>query len=119
MRHVHSFGLVTVAYFALLLLAGCAQLGLAPASSFDERLAYAVSQNAAVRQAAAKSLDAGEIQLQDAQFVLKTTDEARTLLDAARVASSTGDVSTAEGRLSLAVNVLTQVQTYLRTRSKT
>lgn len=114
----HPFAAVSVAYIAFLLLAGCAQIGLAPASTFDQRLAYAVSQNAAVRRTAANSLNAGEITVEDAQFVLKTTDESRTLLDAARVASGAGDVSTAEGRLALAVNVLTQLQTYLRTRSK-
>lgn len=118
MRNVHSFGALGAFYVAFLLLSGCASLGLAPASTFDERLAYAVSQNAAVRQTAANSLDAGEIQLQDAQFVLKTTDEARTLLDAAKAANGAGDVSTAEGRLSVGVSVLTQLQTYLRTRSK-
>lgn len=116
MRHVHSFGAVTVAYFALLLLAGCASVGLAPATTFDERLAYAVSQNAAVRQAAANSLDAGEIKVEDAQYVLKTTDETRTLLDAAKAASGAGDIKTAEGRLSVAVNVLTTLQSYLRGR---
>jgi hypothetical protein len=102
----------------LLILVACAQLGLEPAQTFDERLAYAVAQNAAVRQAAANSLNAKEIEVTDAQFVLKTTDEARTLLDAASAASGAGDVSTAEGRLSLAANVLVQVQNYLRSRSK-
>lgn len=114
-RHL---SLAAAAYFAFLVIAGCASLGLQPATTFDERLAYAVSQNAAVRQTAATSLDAGDIQLQDAQFVLKTTDEARTLLDAAKVASGSGDVSTAEGRLGVAVSVLSQLQSYLRTRSK-
>lgn len=114
----HPFAAIAAAYIAFLVLAGCAQLGLAPASTFEERLAYSVSQNAAVRQAAANSLDAGEIELTDAQFVLKTTDEARTLLDAARAASGAGDISTAEGRLGVAANVLVQLQTYLRSRSK-
>lgn len=114
--HRHPFAAVAAAYFLTLLVAGCATIGLAPATSFDERLAYAVSQNAAVRQAAANALDAGEIQLQDAQFVLKTTDESRTLLDAAKVASGAGDISTAEGRLSVAVTVLANLQTYLRSK---
>jgi hypothetical protein len=101
---------------ALLLLAGCAQLGLAPASSFDDRLAYAVAQNAAVRKTAAVSLEHGEISLEDAQYVLKLTDESRKLLDAARLASGVGDISTAEGRLSVAVSVLTNLQAYLRSK---
>lgn len=98
----------------LLLLAACAQLGLAPASTFEQRLAYAVSQNAAVRQTAAVSLEHGEISLEDAQRVLKLTDETRQALDAARVASGVGDVSTAEGRLQLATSILVNLQAYLR-----
>jgi hypothetical protein len=114
----HPFAAVAAAYLCFLILTGCASIGLQPAQTFDERLAYAVSQNAAVRQSAANSLDAGEIQIDDAKFVLKTTDEARALLDAAKVASGAGDVSTAEGRLGVAVSVLSQLQNYLRTRSQ-
>lgn len=118
MRNVHSLGFTISAYFCLLMLGACASLGLEPAQSFDERLAYAVSQNAAARQAAANSRDAGEIEVTDAQFVLKVTDEARTLLDAARVAADVGDISSAEGRLSLATSILVNLQAYLRERSK-
>lgn len=114
----HPLAAVTVAYLCFLLLAGCASLGLAPASTFDQRLAYAVTQNAAVRQATANALDAGDIQLADAQSVLKLTDEARTLLDAARVAAGSGDISTAEGRLSLATTILVKLQAYLRERNQ-
>lgn len=114
---------IVPAYFSYLLVAalmltGCASLGLEPAKSFDETLAYTVSQNAAARQAAANALDAGSIDLSDAQFVLKTTDNAREFLDAAKVASGAGDIKTAEGKVALAKTVLTELQSYLRTRSK-
>lgn len=98
----------------LFLLTACASLGLAPASTFEERLAYAVSQNAAVRNAAAVSLERQEIALEDAQRVLKITDEVRTALDAARFANDAGDPSTAEGRLQLATAILVEIQNYLR-----
>lgn len=101
----------------LFLLTACASLGLAPASTFEERLAYAVSQNAAVRNAAAVSLERNEIALDDAQRVLKITDEVRTALDAARLASGVGDVETAEGRLQLATAILIELQNYLRSRA--
>lgn len=101
----------------LLVLSACASLGLAPASSFEERLAYAVSQNAAVRSAAAVSLERNEIALEDAQRVLKITDEVRTALDAARLAAGAGDASTAEGRLQLATAILIELQNYLRSRA--
>jgi hypothetical protein len=102
----------------LLILTACASLGLAPASTFEDKLAYAVSQNAAVRHAAANALTAGDIEVSDAENVLKITDEARTLLDAARVANGIGDISTAEARLSLATTILVKLQAYLRERSK-
>jgi hypothetical protein len=101
----------------LLILTACASLGLAPASSFEERLAYAVSQNAAVRETAAVSLENQELSLEDAQRVLKITDEVRTALDAARLAAGAGDVSTAEGRLQLATSILVNLQAYLRSRA--
>lgn len=103
----------------LVTLAGCAALGLEPARNFDERLAYAVTQNAAVRTAAANSLEAGALSLEDARQVLKLTDEARTLMDAAKVASGVGDVQTAEARLVLATRILTELRTYVTDRSKT
>lgn len=102
---------------ALLMLCACSSLGLQPAESFDQRLAYAYGTNTAVRTAAANAATVGTITKADAQFVLKQTDEARTLLDAARVAVNLGDPSTAEGRLQLAVGILTQLQTYLNARA--
>lgn len=101
----------------LLLIAACGSLGLAPASTFEERLAYAVSQNAAVRQAAAVSVERNELSIDDAKRVLKITDEVRTALDAARLAAGAGDVSTAEGRLQLATSILVNLQDYLRSRA--
>lgn len=101
----------------LLILCACGSLGLAPASTFEERLAYAVSQNAAVRNAAAVSLERNELALEDAQRVLKITDEIRTALDAARLAAGAGDISTAEGRLQLATSILVNIQAYLRSRA--
>lgn len=101
----------------LLILTACTSLGLAPASTFEERLAYAVSQNAAVREAAAVSVERKELSVDDAKRVLKITDEVRTALDAARLAAGAGDVSTAEGRLQLATSILVNLQAYLRSRA--
>lgn len=100
-----------------LALGACASLGLAPASSFEDKLAYAVTQNAAVRTAAASSLDHGDIAVEDAKAVMKITDEVRGLIDAARVASGAGDLSTAEARLSLATQILVKLQAHLRSRA--
>ena len=110
-------GLRLITHRRALLLIGCGSLGLAPASSFEERLAYAVSQNAAVRTAAAVSLERKEIDREDAQRVLKITDEVRTALDAARLAAGAGDLETAEGRLQLATAILVEIQNYLRSQA--
>jgi hypothetical protein len=104
------------AAFALLLLAGCASLGLAPAKSFDDRLAYAYGTHTAVLESATAALKSGAISVDDAQAVLSLADESRTLLDAARAAVGGGDTSTAEGKLALALSVLTQLQTYLQSK---
>ena len=97
-----------------LFLAGCSSLGLAPPVTLEDRIAYAVTQNAAVRQAAANSLDAQEIDVEDAKRVLTITDQVRTALDAARAAAGAGDIQTAEGRLQLATSILVEIQNYLR-----
>lgn len=102
------------ALLLLVLVAGCASFGLAPASSFSDRLAYAYGTSTAVITATTQSLEAGEIGTQDAQRVLRVTDEARTALDGARIASGAGDATTAEGRLQLATALLSNLQAYLR-----
>jgi hypothetical protein len=48
--------------------------------------------------------------------VLKLADESRALLDAARAAAKVGDPTTANGKLVLATSILTQLQTYLRSK---
>ena len=98
----------------LLLLAACAQLGLAPASSLDQRIAYAYGTHTAVLESTTAALEAGDIGIEDAQRVLKVADQSRQALDAAKLALNAGDVQTAEGRLQLAVSLLTELQTYLR-----
>lgn len=101
---------------ACVFLAGCQSLGLASAQSFDDKLAYAYGSHTAIQKATATALDLKDITSADAEHVLKLADESRALLDAARTAANAGDVSTAEGRLLLASSILTQLETYLRTR---
>lgn len=97
-----------------LMLGACAQLGLAPASSLSDRIAYGYGTHTAVLESTTAALEAGDISLEDAQRILKVADQARTALDAAKLALGAGDVQTAEGRLQLAVSLLTELQNYLR-----
>lgn len=107
----NSFALV-----ALVLLAACTSFGVQPPKSFDQQLVYAYGTHTSVLEATANALEAGDLTVEDSEAVLQLADQSRTLLDAARVASGAGDVTTAEGRLALATNVLEQLLAYLRTR---
>lgn len=98
----------------LLLLAGCASLGLAPASTIKDRIAYAYSTESAVVKAARDSLAANEITSADAENVVAIASQADQALDLATTAVGAGDLSTAEARLQLAVSLLTNLQTRLR-----
>jgi hypothetical protein len=100
----------------ILLLVGCASLGLAPAQTFDQKLAYAYGTHSAVQQGATQALADKTLSSTDAMQVLKLADESRALLDAARAAAKVGDPTTANGKLVLATSILTQLQTYLRSK---
>lgn len=106
---------LAVLAFALSLITGCASLGLAPADSFDARLAYAYGTHTAVLEAASTAVSAGTLSPKDGKTVLSLAAQSRTLLDSARAVENT-DPTTAAGRLTLAVNVLTQIQTYLQSK---
>lgn len=103
-------------YLWLLVLVGCASLGMAPAQTFDQKLAYAYGTHTAVVQAATQALNDKTITSTDALQVLKLADESRALLDASRAALAAGDPATANGRLALATQILVQLQSYLRSK---
>lgn len=97
-------------------LTGCESLGLTKPQSVEQRLVYAYSTHTAILEATANGVAAGTLTPEDGERVLKLSDESRLLLDAGRAALSVGDTSTAEGRLVLALGILTQLQTYLNAR---
>jgi hypothetical protein len=68
-----------------------------------------------VLQAASAAVNAGTLTRKDGEAVLTLAQQSRTLLDSARSVENT-DPTTAAGRLTLAVNILTQLQTYLQSR---
>jgi hypothetical protein len=106
-----------IAFVLCALLSACTAFGLAPAQSFDQRLAYAMGTNTAVRDASTSALNGGTISSTDMEYVVKLNDQTRVFLDAAKSASQAGDTETAEGRLVLATNILTQLQAYLRSKN--
>ncbi len=102
----------------LQVLTGCAALGLAPAQSIDERLAYAYGAHTAVLQATAAARDAGKLSPADVHHVTESADQVRTLLDAARRVQTANPQGAAD-RLKLAVSLLTELQTWLRGKGVT
>lgn len=103
-------------FIYLLVLSGCAALGLQPATSFDQRLAYSYGVNTAIREASTSALNAGTITKNDMETVISLNNQVRQVLDAARAASSVGDIKTAEAKLLLASEILEQLQGYLRSK---
>ncbi len=101
------------AALVLLHLVGCTALGLAPAQTFDEKLAYAYGTHTAVLQATASAKAAGTLTAADVQHVVAIADQVRALLDGARAVESTNPTGAAD-RLRLATSVLSELQTWLR-----
>ncbi len=99
-------------------LAGCAALGLAPAKSFDEQLAYAYGTYTAVLQATATARDAGTLKPSDVQHVTAAADQVRGLLDGARSVETTNPKGAAD-RLHLATSILAELQTWLHGKGVT
>lgn len=96
-------------------LYGCAALGVAPAQSFDEQLAYAYGVHTAIEESAAAAKTTGALTTAEAQATLKLADQSRALLDSAHVLEAVNTAS-AGSELALATGVLTQLQQYLAAR---
>lgn len=97
----------------LVLLSGCAQLGLQEADTFEKKLAYAYGQNTGFRQAATQGVTERKLSGDEGTAVLGFTDNTRVFLDAARVAT---DPAKAQTNLTLALGVAQQVHLYLSAR---
>jgi len=104
---------ITAASLLVFFMLGCSSVGLAPAQNMEQRIAYAYATNFGLRNSAATALNGGRIEAKEAGAALEITNQARTLLDAARMANGVGDTKTAEARLVLALSVLQALQNRL------
>jgi uncharacterized protein YceK len=95
------------------LLTGCTALGLAPAQTTDQKIAYAYAGVTGVLNTIAQATDAGALTSVKAQQANQLAVQVKTTLDAARLASGAGDSSTALQDLNMATAALTAVQQYL------
>ena len=114
-RQVNHYSGFFALLFTALLLGGCTVVP--KPQGLEQQLAYAYGTHTAVLTAAANAVEVGTLSPADGQQVLRLADESRTLLDASRAAIGVGDLTTAEGQLSLATNILQQLNVYLNARA--
>lgn len=91
----------------------CANLGLQPAQSISDKVAYAYGVHTAILNTAAVAVGNKSLSVSDARAVLQLADQSRALLDDAKLISGT-DTTAAAAKLTLAVAILEQLQTYLK-----
>jgi acetylglutamate kinase len=96
-----------------MLIAGCASLGVAPAETFNQKVAYAIGVHTAVLEATTKGVTAGTISSVDAEAILKQADDSKILIDSAVALSASGDATGATNKLAIATAALSALQTYL------
>lgn len=105
-------GTVAVLFCTMLaFLAGCAALQEA---ALERNLATAYTVHTAVLIAGHEALANDWIDVHQAQALLDIADNARAFLDAARAALAAGLPRDAESAITLALNILMQVQAFLR-----
>ena len=100
-------------WLVLVLLAGCAALGVPPADTYNKQLAGAYTAVTAARQETLTLLQAGKITADDAQNVQNQADAIRAGLDVSAVAFKGGDSAAATTKLDSTITVLKALQSYL------
>ena len=97
-------------------LVSCSSVGLAPAQTVDEKLAYAYGVHRGVLDGITHLAQARAVSPADGQGLLALADNARALLDSAQTIEIAGDINGAAQKLQLATAVLEQIETYLTQR---
>lgn len=104
-------------YLFLLLAVGCAALGLPTPEKFNERLALAYSTATTIVEGTRVVLLTKKITPDDAQNILKQTDNLVAALDVARAMNKSDPVA-ANTKLSVTITSLTALQAYLASKEK-
>jgi hypothetical protein len=104
------------AFVLLVLLQGCAALGLPVAQTFNEKVAAAYTTVSTVRGTAAGLVSAGKISPDDAQNVQNQCDHARAAIEIARQLHATNP-SGGDTKLASATLILNALNDYLKGRS--
>lgn len=105
--------LCTLAAFVLV-LSGCASLGIEKPTGLRQQIIAAEGQHNAVIDATDSALNAGTISSVTAMSIAAQADNAQLGLEAAKSAIIAGDVAGAQSKLAIALTTLTALQDYLR-----
>lgn len=99
----------------LMLIAGCASLGIPQADTFNKKEAVAITTVTAIRSTALTLLTSGKISADDAQNIQDQADNAREAIVVADTLHA-ADPNAGADRLTAIITSLTAIQTYLATR---
>jgi hypothetical protein len=111
----HPLAAVTVAYFAFLLLAGCAALGVPAADTFNKKAAGAVQTVNAASQLTLTLLQARKITPDESDKYIDAFEEAQSAIDFTRTIYKTNPAD-AENRLAAIIAGLNILLAELETR---
>lgn len=127
MKSIYKWFVGMIAVCAMFAATGCAQIGVTPAKSFDQQLAYGYATVTAIRNVTADAVAVRKTQVAeskttlmpsmtaaDALHVLDLTDSARSYLDLARMSKFSGDDQTAMDKLIKATSIIVAAQNFLR-----
>jgi hypothetical protein len=103
----------------LILLSGCAALGLQPPANLTQKIDNAYGNVTAVVNTAIAGRERGQLTAEEGAFVSDLAKNARVVLQAADALNKVGDTSGAEGRLLLALGILQQLDNYLNGKKVT
>jgi uncharacterized protein YcfL len=103
------------AFVLLLLLQGCAALGLPQPTTFNEKVAVAYTTVTQIRSVATSLVSSGKISPDDAQNVQNQANHARDGIDIARKVYAT-DPKGGDTKLASATLILNALDTYLKGR---
>jgi hypothetical protein len=112
MKRITSLTMTVVLLGCLTVLASCASLGLAPAQTLDQKLAYAYGVETGLLNSIASATTAGTLSSATATKANTMVLTAKGFLDSARALES-ANATNAANDLALATAALTAVQTYL------
>lgn len=115
MRTIRQVHAALVMFAFLVVVTGCAALGLVTPESFREKLATGFATVEAVNTSTLALLKAKKISPDDAENINKQSDNANEALKIARVVSDT-DQAAANAKLTATITALSALQAYLATK---